>query len=248
MDVIGIIPARFASTRFPGKPLADIQGKPMVQRVYEQALKAGALDHVVVATDDKRILEAVTRFGGEAIMTSPDHPSGTDRCNEAVSIMKDQGRNVDVAVNIQGDEPFIQPGQIDLVASCFSDPEVNIATLIKKITNSEELFSHSVNKVIVDHFRNALYFSRHPIPFFQHLDKEKWINRHTYYKHIGVYGYRAEVLRQISNLSASSLEKAESLEQLRWLENGFSIKTIETLVESQSVDEPGDLSKFTNMT
>ena len=248
MDVIGIIPARFASTRFPGKPLADIQGKPMVQRVYEQALKAGALDHVVVATDDKRIFEAVTRFGGEAIMTSPDHLSGTDRCNEAVSLMKKQGRSIDVAVNIQGDEPFIQPGQIDLVVSCFSDPEAGITTLIKKIMNSDELFSHSVNKVIVDHFKNALYFSRQPIPFYQHLDREFWIDRHTYYKHIGIYGYRVEVLQQISNLPPSSLEKAESLEQLRWLENGFAIRTIETMFESQSVDEPEDLSKFTNMT
>jgi 3-deoxy-manno-octulosonate cytidylyltransferase (CMP-KDO synthetase) len=248
MDVIGIIPARFASTRFPGKPLADIQGKSMIQRVYEQAVKADTLNHVLVATDDERIYEEVERFGGKAIMTSPTHPSGTDRCHEAVSTLESKGKRVDVVVNIQGDEPFIHPGQINLVASCFTDPEVNIATLIKKIGTNEELFNPSVNKVIVDRFMNALYFSRHPIPFHQHLDKEAWIDQHTYYKHIGIYGYRVDVLRRISNLPPSNLEKAESLEQLRWLENGYKIRTIETNFESQSVDEPGDLSKFTNMT
>ncbi len=220
----------------------------MVQRVYEQAAKAETLDHLLVATDDERIYEAVALFGGEAVMTSNDHLSGTDRCNEAVSILKSKGWNVGVAVNIQGDEPFIHPGQIDLVASCFSDPDVNIATLIKKIMISEELFNHSINKVIVDRFQNALYFSRHPIPYFQHLDRENWINQHTYYKHIGIYGYRADVLERISSLPVSNLEKAESLEQLRWLENGLKVRTIETTVESQSVDDPGDLSKFTNMT
>lgn len=246
MEIIGIIPARYASTRFPGKPLADIQGKPMIQRVYEQATKAGSLSAVIVATDDERIDQAVKEFGGEVIMTSPAHLSGTDRCNETLSLLSGSGRSFDVVVNIQGDEPYIHPGQIDLVASCFSDPEVSIATLMKRIQTREELFSPSVNKVIVDRFRNAIYFSRHPIPFVQNADQEHWLSRHVHYKHIGIYAYRSAILQEISSLEPSTLERAESLEQLRWIENRYMIRVEETTLESHSVDMPGDISKFTN--
>lgn len=247
MKIIGIIPARFASTRFPGKPLADIMGKPMIQRVYEQAVKSASLSGVVVATDDDPIAKAVKQFGGEVMMTNPGHLSGTDRCNEAAEKLIAGGWRMDAVVNIQGDEPFIQPEQIDMVCSCFSDPEVGIATLAKKIGSAEELFSQSVNKVIVNKFNNAMYFSRSPIPFLQGVSREEWHRTFTYYKHIGIYGYRVGVLKAITALPPSGLEKSESLEQLRWLENGYAIRVLETHLESFSVDTPDDISKFTNM-
>ena len=247
MIITGIIPARFASTRFPGKPLALIHGKPMIRLVYEQAMKSKSLSGVVVATDDDRIVEAVRQFGGEVMMTKPEHPSGTDRCNELVERLLSSGRTMDVVVNIQGDEPFIHPDQIDLVCSCFKDPEVGIATLVKRIHTQEELFNPSVNKVIIDKFKNALYFSRSPIPFQQSVSRDEWHNSFCYFKHIGIYGYRVGVLNEISRLEPSALEKAESLEQLRWIENGYSIRVEETQLESYSVDTPEDISKFTNM-
>jgi 3-deoxy-manno-octulosonate cytidylyltransferase (CMP-KDO synthetase) len=238
----GIIPARYASTRFPGKPLAMVGNKPMVQRVYEQAAKS--LEMVYVATDDARIYNAVANFGGKAVMTSPDHMSGTDRCAEAVvAITKETGIIIDIVVNIQGDEPFIRPEQIDLLISCFNDKNTEIATLIRKVEPGEDLFNPNQPKVIIDSKNNAIYFSRAAIPFLRNEEKRKWSFKHTYYKHPGLYAYRTEVLKQITMLSRSPLELAESLEQNRWIENGFRIKTVVTRWESIGIDTPDDLEK-----
>lgn len=246
MNILGVIPARYASTRFPGKPLVEINGKIMIQRVYEQALKSKLLSGVVVATDDKRIVNAVKQFGGEVMMTESNHASGTDRCNEILEKHADS-QSIDVVVNIQGDEPYISPGQIDLVCACFADPNIIISTLAKKIETTEELFNNSVNKVIVNKDKNAIYFSRTPIPFQPTVNREEWHRTYRYLKHIGIYAYRANVLRSIAALEPSLLEKAESLEQLRWLENGYPIRVEETQEESFSVDTPEDILKFTNM-
>ena len=247
MKAIGIIPARYASTRFPGKPLAVINGKPMIRRVYEQASKAESLTAVCVATDDDRISEAVKKFGGHVLMTAAGHPSGTDRIHEALTILEGKGDAFDVVVNIQGDEPYIHPGQIDLVVSAFKDPEVHIATLVRQIKSADELFSTTINKVVLDRSGNALYFSRSPIPFMQNQERDTWHEKHNYYKHIGIYAYRLETLKEITRIPPSALEKAESLEQLRWLEHGYRIRALVTTLDSQAVDRPEDLSKFTNM-
>lgn len=247
MDIVGIIPARYASSRFPGKPLALINGLPMIQRVYQQASKVKSLNQIIVATDDERIKKAVENFGGQAMLTSPDHQSGTDRCNEVYQILKSRGISMDVVVNIQGDEPYINPGQIDELCNCFSDKETGIATLAKKISNNAELVSPNVNKVIFNLDRKAIYFSRHPIPFQSKVTPNDWLNHFTYFKHIGLYAYRVDILEEISRLKQSSLEKAESLEQLRWLENGYSITVAETEFDSMAVDVPEDISKFSNM-
>jgi len=239
--IVGLIPARFASTRFPGKPLVDIQGKSMIQRVYEQAKKSNLLSSVIVATDDTRIFDHVKSFGGDVCMTSADHPSGTDRCAEVVEKMK---LICDAVVNIQGDEPFINPAQIDLLCSCFTDPRTELATLIKKIENEDILFSENTPKVIVDGDHFAIYFSRQTIPFFRGVPKQEWLKKVTYYQHIGIYGYRTDALRKITHLAPSSLEKAESLEQLRWIENGFRIKTAVTEFETIAIDTPEDLKKI----
>jgi 3-deoxy-manno-octulosonate cytidylyltransferase (CMP-KDO synthetase) len=241
--IIGVIPARYASTRFPGKPLVDIKGKTMIQRVYEQAKKSSSLSSVIVATDDDRIQKAVLDFGGEACMTASHHPSGTDRCAEVVEKMK---LTCDAVVNIQGDEPFIEPAQIDLLASCFNDPRTQLATLIKKIDSTEVLFSPNSPKVIVDHEQFAIYFSRHPIPYLRGVNENEWLTKHNYYQHIGIYGYRVEALRNITKLRPSLLEKAESLEQLRWIENGYKIKTAVTTRETIAIDTPEDLQKVLN--
>ena len=238
MKVIGVIPARYASTRFPGKPLIDINGKTMIQRVYEQASKAG-LDKVVVATDDEQIYSHVKGLGGEVVVTSSTHTNGTERCNE-VLIKTDE--DYDVVINIQGDEPYVQPDQIKAVASLFADPEVQIGTLVKKIEKGEDLMNpNSIKKVVLNKDMDAIYFSRSPIPYLQGMPVVEWLNHHVYYKHIGIYGYRPAVLSEIVALSPSLLEKAESLEQLRWLENGYRIKTALTDFESPSVDVPEDL-------
>ena len=239
--IIGIIPARYASTRFPGKPLVDIRGKSMIQRVYEQAKKSSTLAEVIVATDDHRIQEAVSAFGGKACMTSENHPSGTDRCAEVVDALN---LHCDAIINIQGDEPFIDPKQIDLVCSCFDDDRTELATLIKKISSSEVLFSPNSPKVIVDSEAFAIYFSRHPIPYLRGSEEKNWLNRHLFYQHIGIYGYRKDVLKKITQLAPSSLEKAESLEQLRWIENGYRIKTAVTTLETMAVDTPEDLTRI----
>ncbi len=246
MNIVGIIPARFASTRFPGKPLADISGKPMIRRVYEQALKSGVLSGVYVATDDDRIRDAVAGFGGQAFMTSPAHQTGTDRCSEVAVLLLDQGVRVDAVINIQGDEPYIHPEQIDLVASCFEDPRVQLATLARRIDSADDLLNPSVVKVVVDAGWDALYFSRSPVPFVRNAEQSQWTGMGLHFKHVGIYGYRADVLKVISGLPPSPLEQAESLEQLRWMEHGYRIRVKETTHESQAVDTPEDLLKFTN--
>lgn len=238
----GIIPARFGSSRFPGKPLVLIGNKLMIQRVYEQARKA--LDLVYVATDDKRIFDAVINFGGKAIMTSTTHLSGTDRCAEAVSrIQETEGKKINIAVNIQGDEPFIRPEQISLLTDCFTDDKVEIATLVRKVEPGEDIFNPNQPKVIINFMGDALYFSRAAIPFVRDMVKEKWTMKHVYYKHIGLYAYRTDTLKKITELQCSSLEISESLEQNRWIENGFKIRTAVTEWESLGIDTPEDLEK-----
>jgi 3-deoxy-manno-octulosonate cytidylyltransferase (CMP-KDO synthetase) len=244
MKILGIIPARYASTRFPGKPLTLIDGKPMIWHVYERAIKAKSLTDVYVATDDKRIEDTVLGFGGKVIMTSDKARSGTDRCMEAFEILEHQGKWFDVVINIQGDEPYIHPEQIDLTASCFSDPNVNIATLAIKLKSEEELFNPNIIRVVFDVHKNALYFSRNPIPYVRNFEKKDWLEKHSYFKHIGIYAYRSTTLRQITMLETSRLENAESLEQLRWLENGYPIHVEITEFESIAVDTPDDLLKF----
>lgn len=238
----GIIPARYASSRFPGKPLALIGGKPMIQIVYEQACKG--LREVYVATDDERIMVAVLRFGGKAIMTSADHHSGTDRCSEAVKIIeKETGNELDIVINIQGDEPFFKPEQIRLLMSCFNDEKVEIATLIIQAKEREDIFNPNEPKVVISAAGDALYFSRATIPYFRGADKIHWSNRHPYYKHLGIYAYKKETLEKLTLLMPSSLEIAESLEQNRWIENGFKIRTAITHWESISIDTPEDLER-----
>ena len=240
MKILGIIPARFASVRFPGKPLADIAGKSMIHRVYEQCLKSKSLSRVIVATDSDQIFDHIKRFGGEAIMTSDSHPSGTDRCFE---VLKKTKESFHFAINIQGDEPFIQPEQINLLASCLTKENVEIATLVKKISDRETLFNPNIPKVIFNNLNEAIYFSRQTIPFIREIEKEQWLNQFEFYKHIGIYAYRTDILEKITSLKASSLEKAEKLEQLRWLENGFKIKIAVTEFESLGIDTPEDLQK-----
>ena len=242
MKILGIIPARYASTRFPGKPLADVNGKHMIQRVYEQAKKCKLLTEVVVATDDKRIENAVKKFGGKSIMTSVKHESGTDRCFEAMTKL---GKKFDAVINIQGDEPFIHPEQISLVAKCFKDKKVQLATLVMKLTSIHELTNHNTIKVIVSKKKEAIYFSRTAIPYYRGEDFTEWLKLHTYYKHVGIYGYRSDILAKVTKLERSSLEIAESLEQLRWLENGYKIAVEFTDWESHSIDTPEDLQKLT---
>ncbi|UII23250.1 3-deoxy-manno-octulosonate cytidylyltransferase [Fulvivirga ligni] len=240
MKILGIIPARYGSTRFPAKALADIGGKTMVRRVYEQAKKASMLSEVVVATDHEAIYEEIISFGGEVVMTSEDHQSGTDRCYEA---LQQQGSTYDYVINIQGDEPFIAPEQINLVAEML-DGETQLGTLIKKIDSSEDVFNPNVVKVIFNNTKQAIYFSRTPLPYNRNHEKDDWLNQHSYYRHIGIYAYRTDVLEQITQLGVSSLEKAESLEQLRWIENGYAIQVAETSYDSIGIDTPEDLEKL----
>jgi 3-deoxy-manno-octulosonate cytidylyltransferase (CMP-KDO synthetase) len=238
----GIIPARYASSRFPGKPLALIGNKTMIQRVYEQAFKSISI--VYVATDDKRIFDAVKDFGGNVVMTSADHMSGTDRCTEAVNkITAESGRNIDIVINIQGDEPFIKPEQIELLKRCFTGDEVEIATLVREVISGEDIFNPNQPKVILSSAGDALYFSRAAIPYIRDAEKNEWTSKHVYYKHIGLYGYRTETLKKITLLPRSPLEISESLEQNRWLENGFKIRTAVTEWESIGIDTPEDLDK-----
>ena len=238
--VAGIIPARYASSRFPGKPLAHLGDRTIIQRVYEQALKS--LEIVFVATDDERIRESVLNFGGNVIMTSPEHQSGTDRCSEAVSkIESERDLKIDVVINIQGDEPFIKPGQIELLLSCFDDDSVEIATLIRKVQPGENLANINQAKVVVTVKGDAIYFSRAIIPFMRDIDINEWSFRHCYFKHLGIYGYRTDTLKKLTSLNRSPLEIAEFLEQNRWLENGFRIRTAVTDWESIGIDTPEDL-------
>ena len=243
MKVVGIIPARYNSTRFPGKPLAMIKGKTMIQRVCEQAWKS-KLDAVVVATDDIRIADEVLKFGGKYVMTDPRHQSGTDRCCEAVQMLEEQ---YDAVINIQGDEPFIDPRHINLLVDLISRDDTQLASLVKRIDEEEALFGSSKVKVVMDKTGKALYFSRNPIPFMQNMAHEKWMQKGRFYQHIGIYAYKTETLRQIAMMQPSTLEQAESLEQLRWLENGLSIRMAVVAGESISIDTPDDLAKAREM-
>jgi 3-deoxy-manno-octulosonate cytidylyltransferase (CMP-KDO synthetase) len=246
MQFIGIIPARYSSTRFPGKPLAMINGKSMIQRVYEQALKAKVLSDIIVATDDNRIEKHIKDFGGKVVHTSLNHKSGTERCYEAANNIKsDVGiKENDVIVNIQGDEPYINPGQIEQVVNSFQNKEVRIATLIKKIDNAKDLLNANVVKCIISDTQNAIYFSRQPIPFIRNKPPEEWVKLHTFYKHIGIYAYYYSTLKIIVTLEQTSLEIAEALEQLRWIQNDIPIYAEFTEFESIAVDTPDDINKF----
>ena len=238
----GIIPARYASKRFPGKPLAMIGDKTMVQRVYDRV--KSSVDSVYVATDDKRIFEEVQKFGGSAIMTSPEHLSGTDRCAEAADLIMEQtGKRIDIIINIQGDEPFVRTEQIELLKSCFTRKDVEIATLVRETSPGEDIFNPNQPKVILDSEGNAIYFSRTAIPFIRDSEPQEWSEKHVFYKHVGLYAYRTDVLKRITNLPVSALEKAESLEQNRWIENGFRIRTAVTKWESIGIDTPDDLKR-----
>jgi 3-deoxy-manno-octulosonate cytidylyltransferase (CMP-KDO synthetase) len=243
MNFIGIIPSRYQSTRFPGKPLADICGKTMIQRVYEQAQKA--LEEVWVATDDERIVKAVKDFGGNVVMTSQDHRSGTDRCAEAARKAAELTcKQYDVVVNIQGDEPFMQPHEIGLIRECFTaSPDTEIATLIQPILVNEDIFRPDMVKVILDNQSNAIYFSRSPIPHIFGVDESKWLENYPFYGHVGLYAYRYSVLQELAKLTEVLVEKVESLEQLRWLEHGFKIKTNITDSDNFGIDTPEDLEK-----
>ena len=241
MKFIAIIPARYASTRFPGKPLADMKGKPMIQRVYEQVKKT--IDAVYVATDDERIYKAVKTFGGDVVMTSVEHKSGTDRCREAY---EKAGKGEDVIINVQGDEPFIMPCQIEAIKECFADPSTQIATLVRKFTPEDgidALVNPNSPKVVLGNNKEALYFSRSVIPYIRGAEQSEWLQKGTFYKHIGMYAYKAEVLDAITRLPQSTLEKAESLEQLRWLQNGYKIKVGITLQATKGIDNHAELAK-----
>jgi 3-deoxy-manno-octulosonate cytidylyltransferase (CMP-KDO synthetase) len=237
--ILGVIPARYASTRFPAKPLVEIAGKSMIQRVYEQVKKSTLISEVVIATDHPEIFSHAKSFGGNVCMTREDHVSGTDRCYEALTL---QQKKFDYVINIQGDEPFIMPEQIDLLAKKL-DGITEIATLIKKIEQEEYLFNPNTVKVVVSTNQDGLYFSRSPIPYIRNTTEKDWLSKHTFYKHIGMYAYRTDILEKLKKLPVSPLEKAESLEQLRWLDNGFKIKTAETFTETIGIDTPEDLQK-----
>lgn len=241
LNFLAVIPARYASTRFPGKPLASLGGKPVIRRVWEQVTQVFA--DAAVATDDARIFDAVEAFGGRAVMTSPDHRSGTDRCREALDKL---GGEPDVVVNVQGDEPFIDPSQLRAIARCFDDPSTDIATLVKPFTAADGLAAlenPNSPKVVLGTGGQALYFSRSVIPYLRGVPREEWLARHTFYKHIGMYAFRRETLRRVTDLPQSALEQAESLEQLRWLENGFRIGAGISEVETIGIDTPEDLAK-----
>ncbi|MFN0275783.1 MAG: 3-deoxy-manno-octulosonate cytidylyltransferase [Chitinophagales bacterium] len=238
MNILGIIPARYNSSRFPGKPLAEIKGKSMIHRVYEQAKQVSAFTKIIVATDDLRILEHVEFFGGNVLMTATTHQSGTDRCGEVITTLPGE---YDIVVNIQGDEPFIQPSQLQKLIDIFHDDKVTIATLAKKITDAKQIADPNIVKVVFSSNHDVLYFSRSIIPGNKTGIQDI---KTDYFKHLGIYAYRTEVLECIVKLKQTPLEVAESLEQLRWLENGFSIRIVETEIESISIDTPADLEKL----
>jgi 3-deoxy-manno-octulosonate cytidylyltransferase (CMP-KDO synthetase) len=241
MKTIAIIPARYASTRFPGKPLAILGGKPVIQRVYEQVTTV--LDEAYVATDDERIYNKVQEFGGRVVMTSPNHKSGTDRIEEAVQKI---GTDADIIINVQGDEPFIHPSQIEALIKCFDDPTTQIATLGKPFDNDADislLDNPNSPKIVVDNNSFALYFSRSVIPFIRGVEHNQWLGKYPFLKHLGIYAYRTHVLHEITRLPQSSLELAESLEQLRWLQNGYRIRVGTTNIETVGIDTPEDLQR-----
>lgn len=240
MKVVAIIPARWASTRFPAKPLALLGGKTVIERVYSKVSEV--VEQVIVATDDQRIVDCVTSFGGQAAMTSPDHKSGTDRCYEAYV---NSGIEADIVLNVQGDEPFIAAEQIRSIIACFNNPKVDIATLVKPFSpddNIEKLENPNSPKVVIDKEFSALYFSRSVIPYIRGVEKHEWLKTHTFYKHIGMYAFRVAALREVTSLEQSPLEIAESLEQLRWIENGYKIGVGVTTIETIGIDTPDDLA------
>ncbi len=238
MKVIGIIPARYASSRFPGKPLVDLKGKSMIQRVYEGAKRSTLLAEVIVATDDSRIYDEVVRFGGKVKMTSENHPSGTDRCGEVAKTIQD----ADVVINIQGDEPLVDYRQLDTLIQAFENKNTQIATLGNKAVSMEDIMNSNRIKIVVDDKEEALYFSRSAIPNFANF-KEDPLENYPFYRHIGLYAYRTDVLQELVKLKPTALEKVESLEQLRWLFYGYKIKIVETNIETPNIDVPEDVEK-----
>lgn len=238
MSFLGIIPARYQSTRFPGKPLAILGNKPIIQWVYENAKKA--IDEVYVATDDNKIFEAVEAFGGKAVYTSGDHQSGTDRCAEAASKVSGSIK-YDVVINLQGDEPFVLPEQIERLKECFKAGDTQIATLIKPISDIDEVFNINRPKVVINNRNEAMFFSRSPIPFVRDSNSQEWLDKTVFYSHVGMYAFRFDILNELTKLPTGILELAESLEQLRWLENGYKIVTAQTQLENIGIDTPYDL-------
>ncbi|WP_027420620.1 3-deoxy-manno-octulosonate cytidylyltransferase [Crocinitomix catalasitica] len=239
MKVLGIIPSRYGSSRFPGKPLIDLMGKSMIQRVYEQAKKCSAFDTVLVATDHPEIEAHVLAFGGEVMMTSSDHNSGTERCGEVIQKYND----FDIIVNIQGDEPLIRPEQLNELVDLFSDSTVEIGTIVKKIAVESDVRNPNRIKVVLDANNNGIYFSRSPIPHIANTPHEDWLKKTDFFKHIGIYAWRKSTLNELLALPASDLEKLESLEQLRWLYNGYKIRTTLTTVETPNIDAPEDVER-----
>lgn len=243
MKTIAIIPARYASTRFPGKPLAMLGNKPMIQWVYERVSAMPELEGAVVATDDERIEETVKKFGGRVMMTSTEHRSGTDRCGEVLRRLEAAGEHYDVVINVQGDEPFVDMSQLRSLVRCFDNVKVQIATLKKEIKDSETLMSPNAVKVVTNNRGEAMYFSRHTIPYVRGVEVAHWMEKTKFYKHVGIYAFRGEVLKNLVALEQGNLEKMESLEQLRWLENGYRIQVVETEVENVGIDTVDDLEK-----
>lgn len=239
MRVLGVIPSRYQSSRFPGKPLIDLKGKSMIQRVFEGSAASDKIQEVVVATDDVRIFDHVVGFGGKAMMTSTSHRSGTDRCGEVIQHFLDY----DIVINIQGDEPLVDARQLEQIIHLFDDPKVQIATLAKKIDRSEDIFNPNRVKVVLDKDSNGIYFSRNPIPYCQNTDNEEWLSKSDYYRHIGIYAYRTSCLKKLVQLDPTDLEKTESLEQLRWLYNGFQIRVGVTAIETPNIDTPDDVKE-----
>lgn len=243
MRILGIIPARYASSRFPGKPLIDLKGKTMIQRVVEGAAKSALLTDLIVATDDERIAQTVNRFGGKVMLTDSKHPTGTDRCAEIVRTLSEQ---YDVVINIQGDEPLVDSRQLDQLLQAFTDPSVQIATLASRKIAMEDILNSNRIKVVVDKNHSALYFSRSAIPNFANAKGEP-LEIYPFLRHIGLYAYRSEVLLQLSELEETKLEQIESLEQLRWLYNGYAIQVVETEIETPNIDTPEDVEKVMNL-
>ena len=241
MKVLAVIPARYASTRFPGKPLALLGGKPMIEWVWERVASLNSLNKAVIATDDGRIAKAVSAFDGKAMLTNSSHRSGTDRCGEVLGRLEAAGEQYDVVLNVQGDEPFVQQEQLESLIDCFTNSDTQIATLITAINESEGLLSPNSVKVVCDREGRALYFSRQPIPYLRGVAMEEWLQKHTYYKHVGIYAFRASTLKELVRLPQSPLELGENLEQLRWLENGYRIRVCPTEAGNMGIDTPEDL-------
>jgi len=237
MKVLGIIPARYASSRFPGKPLIDLAGKSMIQRVYIQTSQSDFIDTVVVATDDDRIVEHVRSFGGNVMKTGTHHRSGTERCGEVI----DEYTDFDVVINVQGDEPLVKPAQLEKVIQLFDDPAVKIGTLVKEMTNLEDIRNPNRIKVVLDVKKNGIYFSRSPIPHIAQKPHDSWLKYGPFYKHIGIYAWRMDILRELLQLPMGTLEQQESLEQLRWRFHGYAIRTAETSTETPNIDTPEDV-------